>query len=92
MSYEVYESSPQAKARIESETDCFGLEEPQPNRRSKYPFGQLKIGQSFAVPITEANENSLRGGASNYGKKIGGKKFTVIKHASHGVFEVARIY
>lgn len=92
MAYEIYESSPLAKSRIEGETDCFGLEEPSPNHRSKYPFGRLKIGQSFAVPISEGNENSLRGGASGYGKRVGGKKFTVIKHREHGVFEVARIY
>ena len=92
MAYEVIECSPLARARIETQTDVFGTEPPSPHHRTKYPYALLKIGQCFTVSYDEANENSLRGGAANYGKKSGGKKFTVIKHAERRLIEVARIY
>lgn len=92
MAYEVIECSPLARARIETQTDAFGTETPSPHHRTKYPFGLLKIGQCFTVSYDEGNEGSLRAGAATYGKKAGGKKFTVIKHADRRLIEVARIY
>jgi len=92
MAYEVFEASPQAKARIETQIDTFGITEPSSHHRVKYPFDKLAIGQCFTIPIAEANEVGLRSSAVAAGKRSGGKKFTVIKHREHAIIEVARIY
>ncbi len=89
MSYQVYEASPQAKARIESYDDTVGVTKTE-HHRKKYPFDELQIGQCFTIPNTEAKETSLRVSATNHGKKTG-KKFCVIAHKEFECVEVARI-
>lgn len=42
----------------------------------KYPYADLEVGQSFLAP--EANHNSIRAGASQYGKKLS-RRFSVRK-------------
>jgi len=91
MAYEIFDCSPEAAKRIESETDAFGVTERKGNHRTKYPFADLLLGKCFTVPIGEANEASLRNQASASGVRFGGKKFAVIKHVELGVVEVARI-
>jgi len=59
------------------------------NSDSKYPFGELEVGQSFTVPIAEANVNSLRVMCSR--KSKGGKSFTLVVHQDPPVVEVARL-
>lgn len=88
MTYAIVECSPQAKAKITNATGAPA--EPNNHHRTKYPFDALVIGQCFCVPIAEANETSLRLTATKKGKATS-KKFSVIKHQSHGVVEVARI-
>lgn len=90
MAYEIYECSPKAKARIKEEivdlNDTFKSE----SALTKYPFSELKIGQCFTIPISEANESSLRLASTVQSKKQN-KKFTVVKHAEQNCIEVARI-
>lgn len=90
MSYSIVDCSPKARAKIVSFEDNKGVEDELPHQRSKYPWQLLKIGQSFAVPLAEGNEASLRNGAAQFSKKTG-KRFTVIRHAEFACFEVARI-
>ena len=47
---------------------------PPPPPRNRYPFDQLKIGDSFALPVSEATR--LRSAASNAASKLGWR-FTV---------------
>lgn len=89
MSYPIYQSSPKALAKITSYQDDKGTSV-NTHHSSKYKFEQLAIGYSFAVPISEQKELSIRQLAIEYGKKLG-KKFSVIKHKEHGLIEVARI-
>ncbi len=89
MSYQVFEASPQAKARIEASTDAFGVVKSE-HHRKKYPFDELQIGECFTIPSGEAKESSLRVSATNHGKNTG-KKFCVIVHKEHACIEVARI-
>lgn len=90
MDYQIFECSPKARAKIKVEikdlNDTFISE----SGLTKYPFSQLKIGQSFTVPIEGAKESSIRLSSTGQGKKQG-KKFTVIKHDELGCIEVARI-
>ena len=90
MSYEVMECSPKARSKIKSFEDALGVDAELTHHRSKYPCALLKIGQSFAVWLSEANEASLRNGASQFSKKTG-KKFAVIRHPEYGWFECVRI-
>ena len=91
MAYPIVESSPQAKAKIQPNASAdVPAAEPNEHHRTKYPTDALNVGQSFTVPINEANEMSLRITASKRGKDSG-KKFCVIKHAEYGCFEVARL-
>ncbi len=89
MAYEIFDASPQAKAKIASYEDASGVSSNE-HHHIKYPFDELKIGQCFTIPIADANETSLRLTASNRGKKTG-KKFCVLKHKDFGCIEVARI-
>lgn len=91
MSYPVVDCSPKARAKIVESTE--GLPAPveiNTHHRTKYPIDQLHVGQSFTVPLAEANEASLRLTASKRGKDSK-KRFCVIKHAEYACFEVARI-
>ena len=91
MTYPVVECSPQARAKIAPNQGELSLSvEINTHHRSKYPIDQLQVGQSFTVPIAEANEASLRITASKRGKDTK-KKFCVIKHPGFACFEVARI-
>lgn len=90
MTYSIYECSPKARAKIESEEDKYGVDSALNHYRSKYPLPLLRIGEAFAVPFTEGLEASVRNSAAIYGKKTG-KKFTVISHKKAAVLEVARI-
>ena len=64
--------------------------------RTKYPFEVLAGGQSFVVPIptlasdAEALQKSLQTACYVQGKKYG-KKFHLLKHEDHGMFEVGCI-
>ena len=55
----------------------------------KYPFDDLNAGQSFRLPLADANVASLRALASR--KSRNGKTFKVIVHEIEGLVEVARI-
>lgn len=48
---------------------------PMPTGRVKYPFAQMKVGDSFAFPIR--NRSSVAMSAINYALKHDGTKFTV---------------
>lgn len=87
--YPIQESSPQAKHFIDSyeETQSTFVNE---HKQTKYPYDEMKIGESFVVPMTEASESSLRGGSFNKGK-ASGKIFKFIAHKHLNVYEVARI-
>lgn len=87
--YTIKECSPRAKAMIKSFDDAIGASVNE-HHRTKYPFDELTIGQSFTVPILEANESSMRLSATRKGKETG-KTFTVIKHRDFNCIEVARI-
>lgn len=89
MSYNIVESSPQAKSKIASYEDNVGVSYNN-HHRAKYPFEELKIGNSFTIPVGEASDGVLRTLATNKGKKLG-KKFSVIKHTDLALIEVARI-
>ena len=92
MTYQIFEASPQALAKITEEARAKAKPAGQASshHRAKYPFDELALGQCFTVPISEANEFSLRMGASSTGKKLG-KKFCVLKHRDFACIEVARI-
>lgn len=91
MNYQIVECSPKARAKMKpNEGVEVPAEEVNEHHRTKYPTDALKVGQSFTVPIGEANEMSLRITASKRGKDTG-KKFCVIKHAEYACFEVARL-
>lgn len=84
------ESSDRAKARIASYDDKIGVSTQPPHVLEKHPFAYLKIGQSFAVPVGEIKESSIRVQASLKSKALG-KRFTVLIHNDAQVYEVARI-
>lgn len=90
MKYEIVKCSPKAHCKILSFSDEHGIELRDENKKQKYPWHQIKIGESFAVPFSEANEASLRNCASKFSKKTG-KKFAIIRHGEFNCFEAARI-
>lgn len=51
-----------------------------PHGNCRYPFGQLEVGDSFALPIDIANK--VRTAAFSYGKAHG-MKFAVRKQGDH---------
>ena len=57
-------------------------------RASRYPFKQMKVGESFAVPVGE-NAKSVAGAAYAFGKK-NGQKFCYRKQ-ENGAYRVWRI-
>lgn len=84
------EASPEAKSKIvEGTVDAVGITI-NVHHKVKYPLAELKIGQCFTIPIAECNETSVRVTANKFGRTYG-KKFSVIKHPTHGIYEVARI-
>lgn len=88
MKYLIGGCSPQAREKIKSEVET---DDSFPSLLwAKYPFGQLKIGQCFAVPFEVGKEKSLRALATQQKAKTG-KVFTVIKHTELKIFEVARV-
>jgi len=60
----------------------------RPSFEIKYPWIQLKVGESFVVQKTEAKLSSLRSMVSRAQKKYG-KKFKVAVH--EGCYEVGRV-
>lgn len=90
MTYEIIESSPKALAKVEATEDAYGVENELTHQRAKFPWQLLKIGQSFAVPVSEGNEASLRNSASQFSKKTG-KKFAVLRHSDLQLLECARL-
>jgi hypothetical protein len=90
MSYAIVEASPQAKVKVETKTDVFGVQ-PSSHHRAKYPLSELGLGQCFTVPFADLNEVALRSSVSLFAKKTG-KRFTVLKHTNLKLVEVARIY
>lgn len=89
MKYQIVECSDKAKAKIKSYDDTKGVET-DVYHNTKYPLRSLKIGQSFAVLYEEVTEQALRSVVSSRGAMLG-KKFTLIKHESLKLYEVARI-
>jgi hypothetical protein len=49
---------------------------PRPNKRCKYPFSQMEIGNSFFVGTEMMIPTNIAGAAYAYGKR-NGKKFSV---------------
>lgn len=89
--YPITECSPKARAKIESYDDP--LWAPYVNRRGIYPHGELKIGESFIVPLSEIKDGgmSLRINTYKRGKFLN-RKFAVLKHIDENqCFEIARI-
>lgn len=58
-------------------------------RKSKYPWHQLQIGQSFEVPDSEVVVETLKSLAYRTGKRTG-KRFEVAHHPELKVYEVGR--
>jgi len=63
------------------------------DRRTKYPFAKLKVGESFSMPITNSKRsqrqiNSLRVLATVYGQRSPKRKFTVRKCTAERVVRV----
>lgn len=91
--YEIVASSPKALALIDCpHMDNQGMRELDEDN-AKYPFRSLLIGESFAVPFSDAHYGtlqSLRTSASHYGKKLS-RKFRVFVHTEYNCVEVARI-
>jgi hypothetical protein len=77
-------------AKITVETDAFPLVVSE-HVNAKYPWGEMKLGQSFSVPFAEIKEGNIRNQASVTTRHAGGKKFVVIKHNDLQLYEVARI-
>jgi hypothetical protein len=73
----VVASSPKAAVRIKSFEDKVGTE--TRDSWALLPIWELRIGQSFVVPIRAVCENSVRANCCGQAKKLG-KKVTVIKH------------
>lgn len=80
MPYEIMPSSEKMKEQAEKKR--IGEE--------KYPWKELQIGQSFAVPVANLKFNSLRSQASIVGKRLK-RRFRVIEHSDGKVYEVALI-
>lgn len=91
MAYEIFDCSPRAKAKIAEDAEANAKPvELEKHYRTKYPFGNLSVGQCFTIPFAEANELSVRNAASIYAKRTE-KKFCVLRHNEHACLEVARI-
>ncbi len=54
-----------------------GVARPRVGGRKKYPFGDMEVDDSFAVPVEISNH--VRAAASYYGIR-NGKKFSVCKY------------
>lgn len=87
--YKIFESSPKAKAFIESYKDAIGVKE-QLRGPNKFPWAAMKIGQSFVVEFDKINKSVLKNLVAQKPKAIG-KRFKVIEHEDFKIFEVARI-
>ena len=89
MKYETYECSPQAKEKVQTTEDKFGLEA-KGKSWAKYPWDSMEIGKCFVVPFEAGKDKSLRTSAAQQKSKTG-KSFVVIKHKDLKIFEVARV-
>ena len=93
MTAKIYDSSPKAKAFIENWEDKAGV---KPYKRGKriYPWNEMKIGQSFVVSYEKGSKPQLSYALRNSAnqKKIhNGKRFIIVDHPEHKLYEVARI-
>lgn len=91
MSFIIYPSSEKVLSKVISKESELPVLENAGDKRHKYPFQQLQIGESFAIPCDLAREQSLRICAVNAAAKFEGKKFCVLRHKDANVFEVGRI-
>lgn len=82
MTIEIVESSPAALQLAQALQD-------KSAQSKKYPFDDLKVGQSFRLSIADANVASLRAIASR--KSRNGASFKVIVHETEGLVEVAKL-
>ena len=57
--------------------------------RVRFPWSKCKSGESFGVPISEVNFNSLR--VSINAKSKEGKKFSFFVHSDIGIVEIGRV-
>jgi hypothetical protein len=81
MEYPIVQSSPESK-KPERKKLFNG------NYALKYPFAVLERGQSFTIPLQEANIKSLQALCRTYSKE--GKRFIVVLHEQAQLVEVAR--
>jgi len=88
MAHDIFDASPKALKLIPVGTER--KLDTHVNLRSKYKFDQMQVGQCFVVSFTETEEGSLRVAAYRAGKKAG-KKFAVLKHDEHSLYEIARV-
>jgi len=98
--YQIHNASPEALAKI----PAFDIEKadmtPEPieiTKRTVYPFKRMKVGHCFIVGfesddrLTLSNQSQrLRSKASHAGTKLQ-RKFAVLRHNDHKVFEIVRI-
>ena len=69
------------------------------SRVSLYPFAQMNVGDSFAIPLTgrlmpngrDRVVNTLAASAVRYAKKATGKKFTIRTIKDEGVARCWRV-
>jgi len=85
MSYEIQSNSAEVLASNAGRAEAADVRKP----RGSYPFAKLNEGQSFAVPIGEANVHSLRTRCSQL--SVEGKRFVVYVHEGVGLVEIARL-
>lgn len=90
----IIDCSPKAAIRIKSFEDKVGTE--TRDSWALLPIWELRIGQSFVVPLRAVCEKSVRANCCGQAKKLG-KKFAVIKHNDESnplgepCLEIARI-
>lgn len=53
----------------------------RPGRKSVYPFREMKLGDSFAIP-TQPIAKKVAAAASHHARRYGKAKFSVCKHKS----------
>ena len=88
MMYQIQACSPQAKQKIKSPIDKVGVIQTE-DMVGKYPCAIMRIGECFTVPMADTTRSRIGVVANYYSKR--GKRFCVIKHDEHGVYELARI-
>lgn len=71
-----------ARNRLQEARSPFKIEDRPVTRprlqNAKYPFSQMKVGQSFYIDISITDVQSIRTAAGHYGKR-NGVKFSIIR-------------